>query len=36
MIMHEMKGRRFGSVPEEMKTRLALSILIDAVKNHAA
>lgn len=36
MIRHEMKGRRFGSVPEEMKTRLALSILIDVVKTHAA
>lgn len=31
-----MRGRRSGSIPDEMKTRLALSILIDAVKNHAA
>lgn len=36
LIMHQMRGRRSGSIPEEMKIRLALSILIDAVKNQAA
>lgn len=31
-----MRGRRSGSMPEEMKTRLALFILIDAMKSQAA